>query len=63
MTEKVERFIRRTGSNRLRKPSRLYDDLLTITTEMVDKLISVALDLINPQHLRNWFASCCYCTS
>ena len=33
------------------------------TTEMVDKLISVALDLINPQHLRNWFASCCYCTS
>ncbi|MEJ6482452.1 hypothetical protein N0Y54_14155 [Nostoc punctiforme UO1] len=28
------------------------------TTEMVDKLISVALDLINPQHLRNWFASC-----
>ncbi|MHC5820460.1 MAG: hypothetical protein ACYT04_32475, partial [Nostoc sp.] len=34
-----------------------------ITTQMVDKLISVALDLINPQHLRNWFASCCYCTS
>lgn len=33
------------------------------TTEMVDKLISVALDLINPRHLRNWFASCCYCTS
>ncbi|MBN3962650.1 transposase [Nostoc sp. NMS8] len=33
------------------------------TTEMVDKLISVALQLINPQHLRNWFASCCYCTS
>jgi transposase len=33
------------------------------TTEMVDQLISVALDLINPRHLRNWFASCCYCTS
>ncbi|MEH2219061.1 MAG: hypothetical protein V7K72_18465, partial [Nostoc sp.] len=33
------------------------------TTEMVDKIISVALHLINPQHLRNWFASCCYCTS
>lgn len=32
------------------------------TTEMVDKLISVALDLINPQHLRNWFASCCNCS-
>ena len=33
------------------------------TTQMVYKLISVALDLINPQHLRNWFANCCYCTS
>ncbi|MEH1868691.1 MAG: hypothetical protein V7K69_27350 [Nostoc sp.] len=33
------------------------------TTEMVDKLISLALELINHQHLRNWFASCCYCTS
>lgn len=33
------------------------------TTEMVDKLISIALDLMNPQHLRNWFARCCYCTS
>jgi transposase len=25
------------------------------TTEMVDKVISVALDLMNPQHLKNWF--------
>lgn len=33
------------------------------TTKMVDLIISVALDLINPQHLRNWFANCCYCTS
>jgi transposase len=33
------------------------------TTKMVDRIISVALDLINPQHLRNWFANCCYCTS
>lgn len=33
------------------------------TTEMIDKLISVALDLINPQHLKNWFTNCCYCTS
>lgn len=32
------------------------------TTEMVEKLVSVPLDLINPQHLRNWFTSCCYCT-
>ena len=34
------------------------------TTAMrVDQLISTALDLVNPQHLRNWFANCCYCTS
>ena len=33
------------------------------TTAMVDRVISTALDLINPQHLRNWFANCCYCTS
>ncbi|MFB8789629.1 MAG: transposase [Potamolinea sp.] len=33
------------------------------TTEMVDTIIGVALKLMNPQHLRNWFASCCYCTS
>jgi transposase len=33
------------------------------TTSMIDKIIAVALDLINPQHLRNWFANCCYCTS
>ena len=33
------------------------------TTKMVDRIISVALDLINPQHLRNWFANCCCCTS
>jgi len=30
------------------------------TTEMIDKLI-VALDLINPQHLKNWFTK--HCTS
>ena len=33
------------------------------TTEMVDTVIAVALKLINPQHLRNWFANCCYCIS
>lgn len=31
-------------------------------TLMIDKIIKVALHLINPQHLRNWFAKCCYCT-
>lgn len=29
----------------------------------VDVLIRTALDLMNPKHLRNWFANCCYCTS
>jgi len=33
------------------------------TTSMIDQIIAVALNLINPQHLRNWFANCCYCTS
>ena len=33
------------------------------TTSMIDRIIAVALNLINPQHLRNWFANCCYCTS
>jgi transposase len=33
------------------------------TAEMVDTIIAVALDLIHPQHLRNWFSNCCYCTS
>jgi transposase len=31
------------------------------TTKMVDILIAVALDLINPQHLKNWFTKYCYC--
>jgi putative transposase len=33
------------------------------TTSMIDKIIAVALNLINPQHLRSWFANYCYCTS
>jgi putative transposase len=33
------------------------------TTFMIDTIIAVALNLINSQHLRNWFAHCCYCTS
>lgn len=31
------------------------------TRERVDTLIATALDLIDPMHLRNWFAHCCYC--
>jgi hypothetical protein len=30
---------------------------------MVDTLIKTAMDLMDPQHLRNWFAHCCYCPS
>ena len=33
------------------------------STKMVDTIIAVALDLINPKHLKNWFTNCCYCTS
>jgi transposase len=33
-----------------------------ITTKIVDTIIAVALDLMNPQHLKNWFTNCCYCT-
>ena len=33
------------------------------TANMVDTLIATALDLIDPKHLRNWFAHCCYCPS
>lgn len=33
------------------------------TTKMVDTLSATALDLINPKHLHNWFANCCYCTA
>ena len=33
------------------------------TAKMVDVLITAALNLINPNHLKNWFTNCCYCTS
>jgi putative transposase len=30
---------------------------------IIDTIIAVALYLINPQHLRNWLANCCYYAS
>jgi transposase len=33
------------------------------TSNRVDTLIATAMDLIDPQHLHNWFAHCCYCPS
>lgn len=33
------------------------------TSNRVDTLIATAMDLMNPNHLRNWFAHCCYCPS
>ncbi|MEH2388380.1 MAG: transposase [Nostoc sp.] len=33
------------------------------TASGVDGLIKIALKLINPEHLKNWFTNCCYCTS
>lgn len=38
-------------------------DFSPTTSFMIDTLLAVALDLINPKHLKNWFAHCCYCTS
>lgn len=29
----------------------------------LDILLATALDLVDPQHLKNWFTKCCYCTS
>lgn len=34
-----------------------------MTSKRVDTLIKIAMDLMDPNHLRNWFAHCCYCTS
>jgi len=33
------------------------------SAKMVDVLIRIALNLVNPQHLTNWFTNCCYYTS
>ena len=33
------------------------------TSKRVDTLIKIAMNLMNPKHLRNWFAHCCYCPS
>lgn len=33
------------------------------TASGVDGLIKIALQLMNPEHLKNWFAHCCYCAS
>ncbi|MEG4217964.1 transposase [Microcoleus sp. Pol14C6] len=41
----------------------LLRQFLPTITKMVDTIIAVALDLMNPNHLKNWFTNCCYCTS
>jgi putative transposase len=33
------------------------------TASAVDGLIKIALRLINPEYLKNWFTPCSYCTS
>jgi transposase len=33
------------------------------TSNMVDTLIATALDLMDSNHLKNWFTHCCYCPS
>jgi putative transposase len=34
-----------------------------VTASGVDGLIKIALQLMNPEHLKNWFTHCCYCAS
>lgn len=31
------------------------------TSKRVDQVIAMAIDLVDPKHLHNWFAHCCYC--
>jgi transposase len=31
------------------------------TSAMIDRIIAVAINLMNPNHLINWFTDCCYC--
>jgi transposase len=31
------------------------------TSQGVDTLIKIAINLMDPNHLRNWFSHCCYC--
>ena len=33
------------------------------TQDVVAKLLDIAVMLSNPEHFRNWFAHCCYCTN
>ena len=33
------------------------------THKAVEQLLNIALMLSNPEHFRNWFAHCCYCTN
>jgi transposase len=33
------------------------------TSSTIDRILAVALYLIEPEHLKKWFTNCCYCTS
>ena len=33
------------------------------TSSTIDRILAVALHLIEPEHLKKWFTNCCYCTS
>ena len=33
------------------------------TQTAVEQLLNIALMLSNPEHFRNWFTHCCYCTN
>ena len=33
------------------------------TSSTIDRILAVALHLIEPEHSKKWFTNCCYCTS
>ena len=33
------------------------------TAEMLDRIVAVALNLMNHNNLKHWFTDCCYCSS
>jgi putative transposase len=33
------------------------------TSAIIDRIIAVAINLMDTNHLRHWFTHCCYCTS
>lgn len=46
--------------------SKVKEELRSVearTRETLEEAINQALERITPEHIRNWFTHCCYCTS